>query len=88
MDRKVFIYRILNKITEQCYVGSTIDLIRLARHRNWLETKTHFNQKLQNAWNKYGAESFIFETLDSCLESNRNYYEAFFMAKFQSIENG
>lgn len=43
-----YIYRIYNKITEQSYVGQTIDINRRRRkHFNTLANNTHDNPKLQ-----------------------------------------
>lgn len=56
------IYKIVNKIDGKYYVGSTKNF-----HKRWkyyhlrdLRLNKHKNDKLQNAWNKYGEESFEF----------------------------
>lgn len=61
------IYQIRNLKNSKCYVGSAAVsfLKRWSAHRRKLDTNQHENSKLQNAWNKYGANSFIFEILES-----------------------
>lgn len=61
------VYRILNLINKKVYYGSTSKLLRRhGEHKKELKNKTHFNSHLQNAWNKYGEENFIFEVVCSC----------------------
>lgn len=53
------IYKIVNKVTEQCYVGQSQRMEkRLKEHFRLLRWNKHTNQHLQNAYNKYGAENF------------------------------
>lgn len=62
------IYIITNLITRDCYVGSSVNIaVRLKEHQRelrlgkWMSLKTsHF----QNAWDRYGEEKFVFETLE------------------------
>jgi len=47
------------------YIGSSKDLCRRgAEHLNFLSQGKHCNKHLQNAFNKYGKESFIFEIIE------------------------
>lgn len=58
------IYQITNVINGYRYIGSTSRLgHRWEDHRRTLRGNYHKNSKLQNAWNKYGEENFIFEPL-------------------------
>jgi group I intron endonuclease len=55
------IYKIINVVNNKFYVGSAVDFKRRkARHFSELRNKKHNNQKLQNAWNKYGEQAFVF----------------------------
>jgi group I intron endonuclease len=55
------IYKIINVINNKFYVGSAVDFKRRkTRHFSELRTKKHNNSKLQNAWNKYGEQAFVF----------------------------
>ena len=59
------IYKIINKITGQYYVGSAKNIENGCRSR-WnvhvgrLNNNKHTNDYLQNAWNKYGNDKFKF----------------------------
>ena len=58
------IYAIIHMETQRRYVGSSMNIVkRWSEHRNALRALRHRNSKLQNAWNKYGADSFQFEVL-------------------------
>ena len=58
------IYKITCLANEKVYIGSSIDLDRrYSDHLKNLKNQTHCNPHLQNAWNKYGSESFTFEVI-------------------------
>lgn len=53
------IYKIVNKVTGQCYVGQSQRMQkRIKEHFRLLRWDKHPNKHLQNAYNKYGAENF------------------------------
>lgn len=59
------VYRIWNIKTNMFYIGSALNYKnRWKNHRNSLISGTHRNIHLQNAWNKYGENSFRFEVLE------------------------
>jgi group I intron endonuclease len=59
------IYKILNVTTGKFYIGSSKNIdTRFTQHRNKLNKNKHYNTYLQNAWNKYGEESFKFEIVE------------------------
>lgn len=59
-----WIYQIRNTATNQCYVGSSINIQkRKQRHFFDLEHNKHHNIHLQRAFNKYGAGLFVFEII-------------------------
>jgi group I intron endonuclease len=61
------IYQILNIINNKFYIGSAIDFNRrLFNHNTKLNNNIHDNPKLQAAWNKYGADAFIFQIIEYC----------------------
>lgn len=69
------IYRIDNIINGKCYIGSSIDLDRRRKeHAYSLSNNSHGNKHLQNAYNKYGRESFKF-TIIELLEMSENIKE-------------
>ena len=56
------IYSITNKINGKVYYGSSSSIKdRWYYHKGQLRNNKHKNTHLQNAWNKYGADSFIFK---------------------------
>ena len=65
------VYQIRNTITNDCYVGSSVNIHqRKTKHLYLLRTNKHDNPRLQNAVNKYGLENFSFEVLQHCKESD------------------
>lgn len=61
------IYQILNLINDQRYIGQSVDVkSRWSCHRYQLNKGVHANMHLQNAWNKYNKDSFVFEVLLTC----------------------
>jgi len=73
------IYKIENLVNGKIYIGSSIDIQKRWRdHKNTLNRNTHHNGRLQNAWNKYGADCFRFTIIEICfnfvLLSREQYY--------------
>lgn len=61
------IYKITNTINNKVYVGSSINLKgREYKHFWMLKKGFHDNHYLQNSFDKYGKENFIFEIIDFC----------------------
>jgi group I intron endonuclease len=59
------IYAITNLVNNKVYVGSAISLSnRKATHFYKLRNNAHGNPHLQNAFNKYKEENFVFEVLE------------------------
>jgi hypothetical protein len=59
------IYRITNMANGKYYIGSAESFARREwQHRNDLKRGVHKNPRLQAAWNKYGADMFVFEVLE------------------------
>jgi group I intron endonuclease len=59
------IYKIRNLLDDKIYVGSSISIEqRWQQHKQQLRKNKHHSKYLQNAWNKYGAESFFIETIE------------------------
>jgi len=84
------IYRIKNMITGKCYVGqSKIDIEgRWKTHIRELRNNKHLNNKLQNTWNKYGEENFIFGVIEECEVEQCNEMERYWIAYYDSFHNG
>ena len=61
------IYKILNKLTDDCYVGSSINTKqRSQRHFKDLRNGYHHSIVLQRAVDKYGIENFEFIIIEEC----------------------
>lgn len=61
------VYLIKNTINNKLYVGSAKNVKnRFNAHKYSLKKNSHDNPLLQNAWNKYGEEHFIFEMIEEC----------------------
>lgn len=74
------IYKIVNRATNQCYVGQSQRCKkRLKEHFRLLRWNKHTNSHLQNSYNKYGAENFYGEIEAECesLEELDRLEEAF-----------
>lgn len=59
------IYRITCTANGHFYIGRTINFAhRMQQHRTDLKRGVHKNQRLQNCYNKYGADSLRFELVE------------------------
>lgn len=59
------IYRIYCTASGKSYLGSALNLSdRFIRHRYLLSVGKHHSVRLQNAWDKHGAEAFEFRVLE------------------------
>lgn len=68
------IYKIINTVTDNFYIGSAVNLKRRkTRHFSELRNNAHNNKRLQAAWNKYGEEAFVFEVLEVVAEKQNLY---------------
>lgn len=63
------VYKITNKINGMIYIGSSNDIdYRWRKHKEMLVGNRHYSKHLQNSWNKYGEENFLFEILEETSE--------------------
>lgn len=70
------IYQLRNTVNGKCYIGSTKRLVaRKSKHLTTLREGNHDNAHLQNAANKYGGNSLMFEVLLLCDPENLLLYE-------------
>ena len=74
-SKKVGVYQIRNTVNGRIYVGSSLDIAaRWREHKYDLRMNKHRNHHLQNAYNKYGKEAFVYEVLE-ILESKESQFE-------------
>lgn len=61
------IYKIVCTVNKRIYIGQSTDITeRWKDHTRRLTINKHDNRYLQNAWNKYGEDSFIFSVVEAC----------------------
>ena len=83
------VYAITHVVSGKRYIGSSRNMrSRLNEHKRNLVKTAHFNVKLQNAFNKYGVDSFTFEPLIQCTESDLVFFEQRAIDGFDSCRNG
>lgn len=76
ISQKSGIYKIINYITGDLYIGQTYDFYNRRRHHLLsLRKGIHFNRYLQRAWNKYGGNNFEFVPILICEKNELTYYE-------------
>lgn len=68
------IYKITNILNKDRYIGSASGKNgfygRWSTHKSQLNKGNHHSLHLQNAWNKYGAENFVFEIVEIVSDLN------------------
>jgi len=85
------IYSITNKVNEKVYIGKTIDrFIERYWHHVWLlDNCQHHNKYLQQSWNKYGVDNFVFEVTHVLQpDEDVNKLEVEFISKYNSYISG
>jgi predicted GIY-YIG superfamily endonuclease len=83
------IYKIENLLNGKVYIGQSVNIEkRWSTHKSELEKKYHYNIHLQSAWNKYGGDNFEFSIVEECNIDQLNQCEIYWIAKFDSYENG
>lgn len=81
MSRKLFannsgVYQIRNLVNGKIYIGQSTRLVdRRYNHFRLLALGKHHTPHLQSAYNKYGAENFVFEVLVYCEPDSLDYFE-------------
>lgn len=83
------IYAIVNQINGKMYIGESTHVeSRQIQHFSNLRRHVHCNAKLQNAFNKYGEENFVYKILEYCSDEERFEKEIEYIAKYNTFENG
>ncbi len=87
--RKSGVYAIQCLANGKSYVGSTENLVRRqVEHFRLLRRIRHSNSYLQNAWNRYGENTFIFVILKYCSKRSLLKCEQSFIDKMNTYECG
>ena len=85
-----YIYQIINKINNKRYIGQTVKPVekRFAQHKNNY-TKPYFSQlALYKAFNKYGIENFIFESIEEVDNEHLDEREKYWIKYYNSYYDG
>lgn len=81
------IYQILNTINNKKYIGSSIDVKkRLKTHMNNLLENNHVNKYLQDSWNKYGQDCFLFSLIIECSVEYLFFYEDLIIKGYDTLD--
>lgn len=88
MSKKISgIYCIENRISGKKYIGQSRDVKNRYRGHKWhLNNGSHHSRHLQNAWNKYGEDSFIFYIIEECDISQLNEREIYWIAHYDTTD--
>jgi len=83
------IYKITNQINGKCYIGSSNNIeSRWQHHKSNLRKNKHSNTYLQNAWDKYGKDSFEFTVIEEVKNiGDLLEREQYYMDKMESEYN-
>ena len=82
------IYKITNTINNKFYIGSAVDLKeRKYEHFRKLSKNNHCNILLQNSFNKYKKEFFIFDVLELCDKKDLIIKEQFYLDTLNPVFN-
>lgn len=87
----MFIYKITNNITNQCYIGQTDNFKR--RKENHISlfkspSSKGADRPLYRAMRSYGLNNFSFEILEECDDNISNSREDFYIDLYKSVSHG
>lgn len=90
MENIGYIYKIINTINGKVYIGQTTRTVESRMKQHFVESKRDRSKKysLYRAFNKYGIDSFIVETLCECDVSELNNKEIEYISLFNSYKKG
>lgn len=82
------VYKITCKENGCVYVGQSVNIIkRFCNHRYALKNNTHSNKYLQDDFNKYGIDSFLFEVVTEVSYSKLNEVEQYYIDYYGKTGN-
>lgn len=63
--RQMGVYQIRNLVNGKIFIGSSKNIpAKFNSHQFTLEIDSHINRKLQDEYNKFGKENFVYEILE------------------------
>lgn len=81
--REYYVYKHTNKINGKCYIGQTCNIVK-----RWKSYSYKYCTKFYDAIKKYGWDNFTHEVLKVCAKDDVDFYEAYYIKFYNSIENG
>lgn len=83
-----YIYQIKNNANGKIYIGSSKNYKkRWKQHIAELNSNSHYNKYLQNAWNKYGEDNFKFTILEEVDLSDQFIKEQEYLNKYKPFDD-
>jgi group I intron endonuclease len=83
------IYYIKNTLNNNMYIGQSVNIkTRFCAHRSSLKNNKHYNEKLQEDFNKYGIDIFEFGILEECEIEFLDELEQYYIKKYNTVESG
>ena len=85
MNSNCGVYCIRCKVNNKAYIGSSVHIKkRWTEHKSLLKAGKHYNNQLQEDYNKYGADSFLYTILINCKSQMLNKYENKYILLFNT----
>jgi group I intron endonuclease len=89
MIKQIGIYGIKNTITGKMYIGKSVNLYkRRYEHFYKLKKNIHHSDYLQNSFNKYGKDYFIFGIIEECSIDVIDQREKYWIEYYDTYNNG
>lgn len=80
---KCGIYGIVNKEEKKVYIGKSTDIEkRWTDHKKKLSKGTHHNKALQESYDKYGADAFVYKVVELVPESQYSLVELEYIVNY------
>ncbi len=85
------IYKITNKINNNCYIGLSVDIKRrwkAHQQRYKVSSNKEYEKVLYKAFRKYGIDNFRFEVLEECNIESLKEREKYWIKYYDSYHHG
>jgi len=80
------VYQIVNLINYRRYIGASTNIsLRWYRHKNELNKNIHHNINLQNDWNRYSENNFLFDVISHTTSEYLSSLEEFYINQYRDI---
>jgi len=86
---KCGIYKIENLKKQKIYVGKSMNISKRFRtHKYFLNNNKHYNKELQQDWNVFTEDDFIFEIIQTYNREELSEKESYWIEKLDTFNNG